>query len=246
MAAPTRPVPMVEPFGANSVAGDITYPIPTPSQISTSPGRASLNDGFTPANFISKSLGGIPVAGKDMQGILFWISLYCVNLQAGQLPIYDSTFATFIGGYSVGATLSKASGVGLWTNLVAGNTSDPDTGGGGWLDGVPAGAGALTDTLAAGTYNDLAPSGFDAATAFLDIDCSAGNVIITGLANGSDGQTVTLTPINASAHTCTLNALDTGSLAPNRFRLNTDVILTNLVPQTFRYSATLALWIPTA
>jgi hypothetical protein len=237
-------IPMVEPFGANAVPANINYPIPTPTQLPANPGRASLNDGFPPANFLSIAAGGVPVDGADMQGILYWLSLYLVALQAGQLPLYDATFAASISGYQIGATLGKLSGVGLWTNLVAGNTSDPDTGGAGWLDGVPAGAGYLDDVLTAGTHNNLAPSGFGPAVAFLDIDVSAGNVTVTGLAGGSDGQTVTITPINHASNTLTLTSLDVLSSAANRFRLSTSVILTQYVPQTLRYSATLGLWVP--
>ena len=237
-------VPMVEAFGTNAVPANIQYPIPTPTQSPANPGRASLNDGFPPSNFLSIAAGGIPVDGADMQGILFWLSTYLVALQAGQLPLYDATFAAAIGGYKVGATLGKASGIGLWSNVTAGNTSNPDTGGAGWIDGVPAGAGYVADVLTAGTHNNLAPAGFGPQFAFLDIDCSAGNVIVTGLAGGSDGQTVTVTPINTGGNTLTLTSLDVLSSAANRFRLSTSVILTQYVPQTFRYSTTLNLWIP--
>jgi hypothetical protein len=241
----TRPDVMVEPFGANAAGGSIQYPLPTPSQISTSAGRASLNDGFPPACFLPIAAGGIPVAGQDMQGILFWITAYLVALQSGMTPIYDAGFSTFNGGYPINAQLQKASGIGVWTNLVAGNTSDPDTGGGGWLDGVPAGAGYLDDVLTTGTHNNLAPAGFDASVVFLDLDISAGNAVVTGLAGGTDGQLVTVTPIGSSGtNTLTLTSLDAGSASANRFRLSTSIILTRYVPQTLRYSSTLDLWLP--
>lgn len=243
----TRPDVMVEPFGTNSVPGNINYPLPTASQISVpgGAGRASLNDGFPPANFLPTAAGGIPVAGPDLQGLLFWVTAYLVALQAGMLPIYDAGFSTANSGYPVNAQLQKASGIGVWTNLVAGNTSDPDTGGGGWLDGVPAGAGYLDDVLTTGTHDDLAPAGFDASVVFLDLDISAGNATVTGLAGGSDGQLVTITPIGSSGtNTLTLTSLDTLSLAINRFRLSTSIILTRYVPQTLRYSSTLDLWLP--
>jgi hypothetical protein len=235
---------MVEPFGANAVPANIQYPIPTPTQLPGNPGRASLNDGFPPANFLSIAAGGVPVDGADMLGILYWLSVYLVALQAGQFPLYDSGFAAAIGGYAAGATLGKSSGVGLWTNTTAGNTSDPDTGGAGWIDGVPAGAGYLDDVLTAGSHNNLSPTGFGPEVAFLDLDISAGNATVTGLAGGADGQTVTITPINHASNTLTLTSLDTNSAAANRFRLSTSVILTQYVPQTLRYSTTLDLWIP--
>jgi hypothetical protein len=240
----TRPIPMQEPFGTNSVSGNITYPIPTPTQLPANPGRASLNDGFPPLCFQAIASGGIPPTGEDFQGILFWLSAYCVALQAGLIPIYDSGFATFIGGYPVNAQLQKASGVGTWTNLVAGNTSDPDTGGSGWIGSIPQGSGYLDTVLSAGSHNNLAPSGFDASVGVLDVDISAGNVTVTGLAGGSDGQTVVVTPINSGSNTLSLTSLDAGSSAANRFRLSTTIILTEYVPQTLRYSATIGLWVP--
>lgn len=240
-----RPDAMVEPFGANAAPGSIQYPIQTATQLPANPGRASLNDGFPPANFLPTAAGGVPVAGQDMQGILFWITAYLVALQAGLLPAYDAGFSTFNGGYPINAQLQKATGIGVWTNLVAGNTSDPDTGGGGWLDGVPAGAGYLDDVLTTGSHNNLAPAGFDASVVFLDLDITAGNATVTGLAGGSDGQLVTITPIGSSGtNTLTLTSLDTASAAANRFRLSTSIILTRYVPQTLRYSSTLDLWIP--
>jgi hypothetical protein len=236
--------PITEPFGTAAVPSDINLPIPVPSQISITPGAASFADGFPPVTFVDPDTGGAPPSGADFNGLLYMITQYCVALQTGAFPIYDVNVSTAISGYPEGAVLGKASGYGLWTNTVPGNTSDPDTGGAGWLDGVPAGAGYLSDTLTSGTHNNLAPTGFGPTVAFLDIDISAGNSVVTGLAGGADGQTVTITPVNSGSNTLTLNSLDSGSSAANRFRLSTDVILTQYVPQTLRYSSTLDLWIP--
>lgn len=236
--------PITEPFGTAAVPADITLPIPVPSQIAITPGAASFDDGFPPVTFVDPDAGGTPPSGADFNGLLYMITQYCVALQTGAFPIYNAAVSTAISGYPEGAVLGKATGYGLWTNTTPGNTSDPDTGGSGWLDGVPAGAGYLDDALTAGTHNDLAPAGFGPTVAFLDIDISAGNVIVTGLAGGADGQTVTITPINSGSNSLTLNSLDAGSAAANRFRLSANVILTQYVPQTLRYSSTLDLWVP--
>lgn len=236
--------PVVELFGVNAGAGYINLPIPNPSQVTTTPGAASFNDAFPPATFLDPLVDGTPPDGKDINGILYTLSQYCLAMQSGLVCQYNAAVSTALGGYEEGAVLGKASGYGLWTNTVPGNTSDPDTGGAGWLDGVPTGAGYLDYVAAAGTINNLAPSGFGPTVAFLDIDISAGNVVVTGLAGGSDGQTITITPVNSGANTLTLTSLAAGSSAANRFRLATSIILTQYVPQTLRYSSTLDLWLP--
>lgn len=236
--------PVVELFGVNAGAGFITLPIPNPSQIDITSGAASFNDAFPPATFLDPLVDGTPPSGEDINGILYMLSQYALAMQSGQVCQYSAAVSMALGGYAEGAVLGKASGYGLWTNTVAGNTSDPDTGGAGWLDGVPTGAGYLDYVAAAGTINNLAPSGFGPTVAFLDIDISAGNVIVTGLAGGSNGQQVTITPVNHATNTLTLSSLSSGSIAANRFRTSTSIILTQYVPQTFRYSSTLDLWLP--
>lgn len=237
--------PIMEVFGTNAGVGFIQLPIPVASQIGITPGAASFDDGYPPQTFQDPSAGGTPPRGVDFNGLLNMITQYCVALQSGQFPVYDATVSTFLGGYAEGAVLGKVSGYGLWTNTVNGNTSDPDAGGSGWLDGVPTGAGYLDYTATAGTHNDLAPAGFGPTVAFLDIDCSAGDVVVTGLDGGADGQTVTITPINSASPTAlTLTSLGAGSAAANRFRLSTSIILSQYVPQTLRYSSTIALWVP--
>lgn len=236
--------PITELFGTAAGAGFITLPIPNPSQIDITEGAASFTDAFPPATFLDPLVDGTPPDGKDVNGILYMLSQYALAMQSGQVCQYNADVATALGGYAEGAVLGKTSGYGLWTNTVAGNTSDPDTGGAGWLDGVPTGAGYLDYISAGGTINNLAPAGFGPTVAFLDIDVSAGNTIVTGLAGGTDGQTVTVTPVNHASNTLTLESLSSGSSAANRFRLSAAIILTQYVPQTFRYSSTLDLWLP--
>lgn len=240
MSLPANPI--IEPFALNASAGfKNVIPLTTGTN-----GAASFDQGFPQVTALAVSAGGVPPNIADFNGILNMTSAYCAMLQSGQLCQYSSAVATAIGGYSVGAVLAKASGVGLWTNLIVNNMSDPDTGGSGWIDGVPAGAGYLSYTAASGTTNNVAPSGFDAEVAFLDVDISAGNATFTGLAGGTDGQAVTITPINSSSNTLALTSLDGGSSAANRFRLSGSITLTQYVPQSFKYSSTLNLWIPTS
>ncbi len=128
------PTPIYQPFAIN---GTKTI-IPNASVTSSEPGRASFNDGFPPLTFVALSSNGIPPAGSDFNGILYMISAYCAAIQAGQYPTYDAGTSSFIGGYALGAILSKADGSGLWLNTVANNTTDPDsTTGAGWTSWEP-------------------------------------------------------------------------------------------------------------
>lgn len=149
------PQPIVEAFALNG----LKRTIPVPTQLPGNPGNASFNDGFPAATFQPLTSGGQPMSGYDMNGILNMLSQYCANLQAGQGITYNAAVAAAIGGYAVGALLWNASGTGYWFNIVAGNTSDPDTGGAGWL-GFSAGA---VNVL---TYGADATGTEDSTTAF--------------------------------------------------------------------------------
>ena len=120
------------PFAANAGAGDNAYPIPVGSQTG---GRASLNDGFPPPTFVPIASGGIPPWGEDMNGILYQSTAWLQSLQAGAAISYDSAFQTAIGGYPQGAIIESAVYVSLkWVSTTDNNTTNPDTGGAGWLN----------------------------------------------------------------------------------------------------------------
>jgi hypothetical protein len=76
--------------------------------------------------------GGIPPFGQDFNGIFYDITLAEQFVQAGGSYVYDSGFATAIGGYPLGALVQRSDGSGFWRNTVADNTTDPDAGGAGW------------------------------------------------------------------------------------------------------------------
>lgn len=124
------PVKLVLPFGENDPSGRATIPVTT-----SSPGYASLNVGFPPITRTPKAAGGIPPRGVDMNGILYAISAATRWASAGAGYKYDATFAndTNVGGYPAGARVLNAAGNGYWINLVDGNTTNPDTGGAGWV-----------------------------------------------------------------------------------------------------------------
>jgi hypothetical protein len=69
----------------------------------------------------------------------------------------------------------------------------------------------------------------------------AGICNITGLIAGFDGQVVVIT--NLSTFNMTLNALNSGSLSANQFRMVSDFTLIQNDSKSFKYSATIGKWI---
>lgn len=233
MSGVPTPSPIVKAFGSSAVS--ITNPIPVASQIGVTPGAASFTDGFPPLTETPKTAGGVPPSGADMTGILYMISAYCAMLQAGQMPMFSSVVAAAIGGYVAGAKLSKATGIGTWTNVTTGNVTNPDTGGAGWYSSTTL---QVAENPGAGTFNDVVLPG--ASDYFLDYNTSAGDVILTGFVAQRDGQRLTVSAIGAN--NVKLSAL-TGSVAANQLRLNSTVTLNPNASLTFQYSTAAAVWI---
>lgn len=233
-ATPTR---IVEPFAVNAGAGFIQNPIPVASQLPANPGRASFNDGFTPLNMTPVASGGIPPAGKDMNGILFMISAHTAALNAGQWYQYDATLSAAIGGYAIGAILQQAADPNaFWISVVNNNVTDPDTGGAGWMSTKP-----LYDALplAAGAHNDVVLPG--PSDYVLDYTL-AGAANITGFIPQRDNQQLVISPVG-SANVLTMNALNADSAAAHRIRAAADVPLAQNQPLKLQYSTGAGLWL---
>lgn len=108
--------------------------MPEASQIGIEGGAASLTDGFPPLNFTPISAGGVPPFGEDMNGILNQTTAWNRWLSAGGPILYDATFQAAIGGYPNGAIVGSLVVQGnYWMSTVDGNTTNPDTGGAGWV-----------------------------------------------------------------------------------------------------------------
>jgi len=90
---------------------------------------ANFNDGFPQVTMTPKSAGGIPPAGRDMNGILYTLSTAIQYLQAGMIFKYDANFASAISGYNKGALLLQNDESGIWVSDIDGNTSNPETSG---------------------------------------------------------------------------------------------------------------------
>jgi len=118
--------------------------IPVPSQISVTPGAASFTDGFPPLTRTPLASGGVPPFGQDMNGVLFAITDIQQWQSAGGLFPWDSALSTAIGGYPKGAHVINATATGVWINQTENNTTNPDTGGAGWVSDSAYGVLALT------------------------------------------------------------------------------------------------------
>lgn len=112
---------------AKNAAGAYIRTVPVASQIGIQDGAASFNDGFVPDNFTPVSAGGVPPFGQDMNGVLSAITAWLQWIQAGNPTAYDSTFATAIAGYPLGAVLQSAvTPLAQWQSYVDGNLTNPD------------------------------------------------------------------------------------------------------------------------
>ncbi len=116
------------PFASNA---DAQYVDVVPLNPSV-PGRASMEGGFPPVNFIPLASGGIPPFGQDMNGILLLVTQWARWQGSGGPVGYSSAFSAAVGGYPAGAAVSAASGLGWWVSKVDDNTSNPDSGGADW------------------------------------------------------------------------------------------------------------------
>jgi len=103
-----------------------------PQAANNTTGKAGFDKGFPERTMLPKASGGIPPSGMDFNGILYDITSAIRYMQAGGKPTYDAAFAAAIGGYPSGAVLIGDDGVSVFQNAVAGNETDPNSGGAGW------------------------------------------------------------------------------------------------------------------
>lgn len=148
MQSSSSPKKISIPF-ANSGARQT---IPDTSQIGVEDGRASYPDGFPPLTRTPLSAGGIPPFGTDMNGVLFDLSAAARWNAAGAPFKYDSAFSASIGGYPKGAILSNSAGDGFWQSIAENNTTNPDTGGAGWINALGGRLINIQTFYSSGTY----------------------------------------------------------------------------------------------
>lgn len=120
------PVKITVPFATGGLKNAI------PANANPTDGHAGYDVGFPAINMTPKTAGGIPPFGQDFNGIFFEVSTAIQFLEAGGSFPFDSAFATAVGGYPIGAIVSRTDSSGLWRNTVANNTTNPETFGAGW------------------------------------------------------------------------------------------------------------------
>jgi hypothetical protein len=201
------PLLIVEPFG-NSAANpaNINIPILVPDQTGITVNRASFETGFPVSTMTPEVSGGLPFFGQDMNGILYMISAYCANFAAGALSGYNSTLSTAVSGYPENAVLVAAQSAGafsLWAQIGAsGNTTDPDTGGAGWLP-----FGGVGSTSVALSNTNVTLTALQAALPFIQFTGNlTGNVVVTFPVNTGQQWIVA----NATTGAFTLNVQTSG------------------------------------
>lgn len=237
MSGQPTPPRIVEAFAISAASQFITNPFPVPSQVGIVDGAASLHDGFPPLTFLALNSGGVPPSGADFNGILYLISAWVAFLAAGQTNGYDSTLQTDMSGYADGAVLAQASDpTARWISNTAGNTTDPDTGGAGWISSKP----LYSSVALTGTNNVALPGPSDY---LIDIDASGGAITYTGFVAQRDGQQITFRKSDSSGNAIQfLSASGLSSIA-NRMQLpGTASLVLQYMTLTIRYNSTLARW----
>jgi len=126
MTSITEPSKFVTPFAESGLKNTI------PPASNNTTGKAGFDKGFPERTMLPKASGGIPPSGMDFNGILYDITSAIRYMQAGGKPTFDAAFAAAIGGYPSGAVLIGDDGVSVFKNAVAGNETDPNSGGAGW------------------------------------------------------------------------------------------------------------------
>jgi hypothetical protein len=122
--APSKlPVPFANTGSKNTI----------PLSVGVLPNSATLEAGFPPITRVDIVAGGVPPDGLDMNGILFESTAINQWSNAGAGYVYDSVFATSIGGYPQGSLVLATDGYGYWLNQVDDNTTDPEAFGAGWV-----------------------------------------------------------------------------------------------------------------
>ena len=134
----SQPSKVVTPWATSGLKNTI------PQNADPVNGLAGYDQGFPPINMQPKTAGGIPPFGQDFNGVFFDLTRAVQFQQAGGSFPYDSAWATAVGGYPVGALVSRSDNSGMWRNTVANNVSNPESGGAGWQ---PEDAGATSVTM---------------------------------------------------------------------------------------------------
>ena len=146
-------------------------------QTTADPAAASMSLGFPPQTFTDEGAGGTPPDGRDFNGILNFLAAWAQWVGMGGPVPYNSGVST-AGGYPKGARVqSAANPPRIWLNTVDNNTTNPDTGGAGWVSDVSV------------TYQDFLGAG--AGTVTVPVWATHAEVHVVGGGGGGSGATAT-------------------------------------------------------
>ena len=121
---------------AFSVNGDRNTIAVDSSSTTINNGAATFDTGFPPITMQPISAGGLPPSGKDMNGLLYAVTLQQQWFNAGMTYPFNSTFATSISGYPRGSIIPSSTYTGQWLNLNEANSNSPESSSGastGWV-----------------------------------------------------------------------------------------------------------------
>ncbi|ENF7816152.1 hypothetical protein ABR157_001915 [Enterobacter soli] len=123
MNSSDSPSKIIKAFGVNGLKNTI----PVDSSTSTdNNGVATFDKGFPPITMQPLSAGGIPPSGKDVNGVLYSVTIQQQWQNAGMGYLFDPTYASSISGYPQGAAIPNSDYSGCWINTTNGNTNSPE------------------------------------------------------------------------------------------------------------------------
>ena len=207
MLASQIPAKWLSPFAASGTKNVIPL-----APVGGAAPNASQQGGFPPITFTPITAGGAAPLGADFNGAFNQTTAWDQWFSMGGPVGWDSGFSTAIGGYVAGSLIGVAGVIGgYWLSQSDNNTTDPDTGGGGWVFVKPS---PWSDLIwaAGGTANAITITLNPAALTMASL---VGEVIRFTVASGNTGA-VTMNVNSLGAFPLTRSdgaALQSGDLA---------------------------------
>lgn len=146
-------------------------------QTTGDPAAASMSLGFPPQTFTDEGAGGTPPDGRDINGILKFLAAWAQWVGLGGPVPYNAAVSS-AGGYPKGARVQSATSLRIWLCTVDNNTTNPDSGGAGWVSDVSV------------TYQDFTASASGNVT--VPAWASHAEVYVVGGGGGGGGGNATL------------------------------------------------------
>ncbi|MDI3361135.1 phage tail protein [Lelliottia sp. V89_10] len=124
MNSSDTPSRIVKAFGVSGLKNVIAV---DSSSATDNSGVATFDKGFPPITMQPLSAGGIPPSGKDMNGVLYAVTLQQQWQNAGMTYPFSSDFASTVSGYPKGSIIPSSVYTGQWLNLNEANSNTPES-----------------------------------------------------------------------------------------------------------------------